>query len=214
MIYTVLWLRKGSMVYHIAVIYRHWMSVYYKYLFISDFCTKGKASIIIWSHQEHFFCVGSVYNTKCFVLKNNNSHLTSILQFWNEQIFSCIQADWQRISRIALSSQTADRAEAPAIYIAGEVSWSPAFHRPRTLLRSRTVILFACVQMHGHRVWILWLPVFTRPQAKRCLYAAIQLSRCGGSSDLPLHYLWCFRGDFSPPFRIFLIFEQSGGKRV
>ena len=32
--------------------------------------------------------------------------------------------------------------------------------------------------MHGHRVWILWLPVFTRAQAKRCLYAAIQLSRC------------------------------------
>ena len=27
---------------------------------------------------------------------------------------------------------------------------------------------------------ILWLPVFSRPQAKRCLYAVIQLSRCRG----------------------------------
>ncbi len=32
--------------------------------------------------------------------------------------------------------------------------------------------------LHGHRVWVPWLPFFTRAQAKRCLYAAIQLSRC------------------------------------
>ena len=46
----------------------------------------------------------------------------------------------------------------------------------------------SCV-MRSHRVWVPWLPVFTQPQVKSSLYAAIQFSRYLKAPSLPFHYL-------------------------
>ena len=126
-----------------------------------------------------------------------------------KQVMNSIQAGWQRISRIALSSQTADRAEAPTTHCRRSIMIacvsSPPDAAPvsnRHIDRSHALCMVIVYGFCGCRV-------SSRPQAESSLYADIQLSRCGGSSNLPLHYLWCFRGDFSPLFRIFLIFEQS-----
>ena len=41
--------------------------------------------------------------------------------------------------------------------------------------------------LHGHCVWVPWLLVFTQPQAKSSLYAAIQFSRYLKAPSLPFH---------------------------
>ena len=71
--------------------------------------------------------------------------------------------------------------------------------------------------LYGHRVWVPWLPVFTRPQAKRCLYAAIQLSRYCGVLICPFTYMeWerLFVSPFFEKLQLFLRSAQNNEMRV